>query len=89
MFILHNEDHIKTGQYSWHEVYVLKTKKNDDLFSWDHQNTAAKVKANYKIIYFYYFVVVMPSPPLLLFHPSDQRRNLLPLAQSTLSSMLW
>ena len=49
MFILHNEDHVKTGQYSWHEVYVLKTKKNDDLFSWDHQNTAAIVKANYKI----------------------------------------
>jgi len=44
MFVLHNEDHVKTGQYSWHEVYVLKTKKNDDLFLWDHQNTAAIVK---------------------------------------------
>ena len=31
MLVFHNEDHVKTGQYGWHEVYILEKERKGKL----------------------------------------------------------
>lgn len=46
MFIFDNENHVKTGQYGWHEVYVLATKRKIRMIKYRKGNLQKTTKKN-------------------------------------------